>query len=324
MQRVFVTGGSGFVGRNLIAELVRRGVKTRALARSDEAASKVEEAGAETVRGDLDDVAAMTEGMRGCDVVFHAAAVVTLWGDPAYFHRVNVQGTQNVIDAAKAAGVPRLVHVSTEALLAGGKPIVDADESWPYPKKPAGLYPLTKGLAEQRVLAANDAKLTTVAIRPPLIWGAGDTSVLPQLIEAVKNGQWVWFSGGNYPHTTTHVANVVEGLLLAAEKGKGGEVYFISDGPARNFREFITAVLATKGVDPGKKKVPLWAGHIIARAGEFIWKWAKTKSAPPLPRTVLYVMGQKLTVNDGKARRELGYQGRMTFERGLAEMRTAE
>ncbi len=324
MQRAFVTGGSGFVGRNLIAELVRRGVQTRALARSDEAANKVEKAGAEPVRGDLDDLAEMTDGMRGCDVAFHAAAVVTLWGDPEYFHRVNVQGTQNVIDAAKAAGVPRLVHVSTEALLAGGEPIVDADESWPYPKKPAGLYPLTKGLAEQRVLAANDSTLTTVAIRPPLIWGAGDTSVLPQLIEAVKNGQWVWFSGGDYPHTTTHVTNVIEGLLLAAEKGKGGEVYFISDGPPRNFREFITAVLATKGVDPGKKKAPLWAGHIIARVGEFVWSHVKTKSAPPLPRTVLYVMGQKLTVNDSKARRELGYQGKMSFEQGLAEMRGAK
>ena len=323
IRRAFVTGGSGFVGRNLITALVERGVSVNALARSDAAVAAVEAAGATAIRGDLDSIEAMRAGMAGCDVVFHAAAVVTLWGDPDYFHRVNVQGTQNVIDAAKAAGVPRLVHVSTEALLAGGKPIVDADESWPYPDKPAGLYPLTKGLAEQRVLAANSPELTTVAVRPPLIWGQGDSSVLPQLVAAVRAGRWMWFDGGHYPHTTTHVANVVEGLLLAAEKGRGGEVYFISDGAPADFREFITAYLSTQGVDPGDKSVPLWLARIIANGGEWAWRTFGLKGEPPLPRTVLYVMGQKLTVNDSKARRELGYEGRMSREQGLAEMNGA-
>src|SRR5690606_1037146 len=152
----------------------------------------------------------------------------------------------------------------TEALLAGGKPIVDADESWPYPKKPAGLYPLTKGLAEQRVLAANSPTLTTVAVRPPLIWGKGDSSVLPQLAAAVRAGRWMWFDGGHYPHTATHVANVVEGLLLAAEKGRGGEAYFISDGEPADFRDFMTACLKTQGVDPGGKSVAMWLARIVA------------------------------------------------------------
>ena len=320
MKQAFVTGGSGFVGRNLINELVSRGVTVHALARSDAAAETVESHGAIAIRGDLDQVAAMKKGMDGCDAVFHSGAIVTLWGDPDEFHRVNVQGTQNVVNAAKMAGVPVLVHVSTEAVLAGGPPIVDADETWDYPAKPCGLYPTTKGAAERIVLGSNSDALRTVAIRPPLIWGKGDTSVLPQIVDAVNNGQWMWFDGGHYPHTTTHVKNVVEGLILAAEKGRGGQVYFLSDGEPMDFREFITRSLETQGVTPPDKKISWALANLVATTTESIWKLFRLKSDPPLPRTVLYVMGQKLTVNDAKARTELGYEGRMSIEDGLAEL----
>lgn len=324
MQRAFVTGGSGFVGRNLITELAKRGVEVCALARSDSAEESVRSAGAHTaVRSDLDDTAAMTNAMRGCDVAFHAAAKVDLWGDPAEFHRVTVQGTQNVIDAAKAAGVKKLVHVSTEAVLAGGRPIVDADETWPYPEKPAGLYPLTKGLAEQRVIAANGPGLTTVTVRPPMIWGKGDTSLLPKIAEAVQRGQWMWFDGGHYPHATTHIANVVHGLLLAAEKGRGGQIYFVCDGAPQDFREFMTTMLRAHGVEPTGRNLSYGLARVVAYGGEWIWKTLALKSVPPLPVTVLYIMGQKLTVNDSKAHRELGYAPVMSVEQGLAELAAA-
>jgi nucleoside-diphosphate-sugar epimerase len=265
----------------------------------------------------------MTEGMRGCDVVLHAAAKVEVWGDPEDFHRSTVQGTQNVLDAAKAAGVPRFVHVSTEALLAGGPPIVDADETWAYPKKPAGLYPLTKGLAEQRVLAENSPALTTVAVRPPLIWGKGDTSVLPKIADAVRGGQWMWFNGGHYPHATTHIDNVVHGLILAAEKGRGGQVYFVTDGAPQDFRDFMTAQLKAIGIEKESKSIPYGVASLLASITELIWTTFGLKSMPPLPRSVLYLMGQKLTVSDAKARRELGYAPVITVERGLAEMAAA-
>ena len=321
MRRAFVTGGSGFVGRNLIAALAERDVEVRALARSTGAEETVRLAGAHsTARGDLDSTAVMTEAMRDCDVVFHAAAKVDVWGDPADFHRITVQGTQNVLDAAKSARVKRLVHVSTEAVLAGGPPIIDANETWPYPAKPAGLYPLTKGLAEQRVAAANSPALTTVAVRPPLIWGKGDSSVLPKIAEAVRRGQWMWFGGGHYLHATTHVANVCHGLLLAAEKNCGGEIYFITDGVPQDFRDFITAQLRAIGVDRESRSVPYGVASALASGGEWLWRMLGLKSMPPLPRSVLYLMGQKLTVNDAKARRELGYAPVMSVERGLAEL----
>ncbi len=178
-MRAFVTGGSGFVGRNLISMLHARGDEIRALARSTVAAETVQKLGAKPIFGDLGNEDALRTGISGCEVVFHAAAIVEDWGRYEDFYRVNVIGTEHVLATARVAGVPKLVHVSTEAVLAGGPPIINADVIWPQAAKPIGLYPLTKGLAEARVLAANSPELTTVIVRPRFIWGKGDTSLLP-------------------------------------------------------------------------------------------------------------------------------------------------
>ncbi len=171
MKRAFVTGGSGFVGSRLIPALRARGGEVAALARSATSAQKVEALGATSVRGDLDDTAALEAGMRGCDVVFHAAAHTDQF-DPLEIHmRITAQGTEHVLAAARAADVRRLVHVGTEAVLADGKPIVRADETRPFPAHAMGAYPFTKGLAEQAVLAANRGGLETVVVRPRFIWG---------------------------------------------------------------------------------------------------------------------------------------------------------
>jgi nucleoside-diphosphate-sugar epimerase len=317
MKQAFVTGGSGFVGRALIAELRRRAIAVKALARSDAAAAAVTEAGAVPVRGDLDDRLAMEAGMRGADAVFHAAAYVKQHGPRADFFRVNVDGTSNALAAAKAAGVKRFVHIGTEAVLADGKPIVKADETVPRAAKPAGLYPLTKGLAEAAAIAANgDGGLETVVVRPRFIWGAGDTSVLPEIVDTVKRGRFRWISGGHYLTSTCHVKNVVEGVLLAAEKGRPGEIYFLTDGEPVEFRAFMTDLLATQGVDPGARGVPKW----VARATAGATGWMKS---PPVTRTAIALIAHEVTVDDSKARRELGYVGKVTREEGLAEMRAA-
>ena len=316
MKRAFVTGGSGFLGKRLIAELVDvRRVPVFALARSESSAIAVRGVGGEVVRGDLDDVRMMTEGMRECDVVLHAAAHVKQHGKLAEFLRVNVQGTENVLAAARAAGVRRVVHIGTEAVLADGQPIVRADETRPYPERPAGPYPISKGLAERAVLAANRlGELETVVVRPRLIWGKGDTSVLPELVDAVRRKKFGWIGGGRYLTSTCHVANAVEGALLAAERGSPGEIYFLTDGPPVEFRGFITELLATQGVDAGDREIPRWvAGTVAGLTG-----WMPR---PPVTRTALALVGHEVTVDDAKARRELGYVGKVTREVGLAELR---
>ena len=195
-MRAFVTGGSGFVGRNLLEALRQRGDTVRALARSGEAIDVVSRRGAMPVRGDLDTTEVMRDAMRGFDVVFHVAALASEWGAPKLFHRINVEGTRHVIAAARDAGVSRLVHVSTEAVLLGGPPLRNADETRPRPFRPVGPYGWSKGLAEAEVLAENQRGLETVVVRPRLIWGAGDTTVLPRMVQAVRDGKFMWIAGG--------------------------------------------------------------------------------------------------------------------------------
>jgi nucleoside-diphosphate-sugar epimerase len=321
MATAFVTGGSGFVGRNLIRHLKARGDSVRALARSDAAAAAVQAAGAQPVRGDLEDFRALREGLSGCEVVYHAAAEVNEWGPRERFHRVNVVGTQNLLTAARAAGVKKFVHVSTEAVLCDGSPLKNVNEGRPLPARPLPRYPESKGRAEQCVIEANSPQMQTVVVRPRLIWGAGDTTLLPQLIEGVRTGRFLWVDGGMFLTSTTHVDNVCEGLMLAADRGRGGQVYFVTDGAPIPFREFMTALFATQGVDPGDKKIPHFVALAFAAACEWLWDSFKLKGRPPATRMAVRLGGEEVTVDDSKARRELGYVGRVTREAGLAVMR---
>ena len=259
--------------------------------------------------------------MDGAGVVVHAAAIVT-GGKRDYdrLHHANVQGTRNVVAAATAVGVPRLVHVSTEQVLLGGPPIVDADESWPYPEHPIGSYGITKAQAERHVLAAPPA-LNAVAVRPRFIWGNDDSSILPALVAAARNGQLQWIAGGTYETSTCHVDNVVQGILDASEKGVAGRAYFLTDGAPVQFREFITALLDTQGVPAPTRSVPRPVAMLAAAAAEAFWSIARRPGAPPVDRVTLRVIGETCTVSDARARSELGYAPKVTREAGLADLR---
>lgn len=314
MERVFVTGGSGFVGRALLRELARRKIAARALARSATSRRQVEALGAEAVEGDLDDRRGLEVGMEGCDTVVHAAAWVQDHGPRDAVFRANVGGTENVIAAARSQKVARLVHVGTEAVLADGRPIVRADESRPFPARPAGLYPLTKGLAERAVRAAAKEGLHSVVVRPRFIWGRDDTSLLPKMVEAVKTGRWRWIDGGRYLTSTCHVDNVVEGILCAAERGAPGGVYFLTDGAPVEFRAFVGDMLRAAGVEPGEAEIPRWLANGLALATSWL-------SEPPLTATALALMAHEVTVVDERARTEIAYRGHKTIAAGLAELR---
>lgn len=322
MQRAFVTGGSGFVGRNLLEVLQGLSVPTVALARSDAAAAACAGRGARVVRGDLDDIDVLAAAMSGCDVVFHCAAHVLEWDDPAVYQRVNVDGTAHVLSAAIRAGVARIVHVSTEAVLVGGGPIVQVDETRPLPEHPLPMYPASKAAAERLLRAAAD-QMDVVIVRPRFIWGAGDTSVLPLMVDAVRKGQFRWIAGGRYKTSTCHVRNVIEGMILAAQRGRRGETYFLTDGQPVELRGFIRDLLASQGVDPGTGTIPRRLAQTLAAAAEALGRLRGYRWKPPVTRLTLKLMGEEVTVIDSKARIELGYVGYVTPVEGLAEMRQA-
>lgn len=321
MPTAFVTGGSGFVGTALIRRLARDGWTVRALARSDRAAQAVAAVGAEPIRGDLDDVNAMRAGMDGADVVHHAAAKVGDFGDPAEFERVTVQGTKNALEAARDAKVPRFVHVGTEAALMAGQPLVNVDETAPLRPDSPAPYPWSKAKAERAVRDANGNGLDTVVVRPRFVWGRGDTTLLPEIVDMTQKGRFVWIGGGNQLTATTHIDNTVEGLVLAAERGKPGGVYFVTDGEPVVFREFVSELIRTQGVEPPTRTMPLGIARAIAAGAEGAWRLLRRSDRPPLSRFTVWVSALECTIDDSRARDELGYREIKTREQGLDELR---
>jgi nucleoside-diphosphate-sugar epimerase len=315
----FVTGGSGFIGGRLIERLLADGWDVRALARSERSASAVRERGAEPVMGDISNVDAIRAGAAGCEYAFHAAAHVGDWGPRSEFIRDTVLGTHNALAGTAAAGVRRFVHVGTEAALLAGQPLVNADESLPLRPDSPSLYPSTKAIAEQAVRQANrPGSFETVVVRPRFVWGPGDTTVLPSLMAAVKSGQFRWIGGGRHRTATTHVDNTVEGLLLGALHGAPGAAYFVTDGAPVVFRDFVTALLATQGVEAPTGELPLPVARGLAALGEAAWRALPLPGSPPLTRMALWVSSLECTIDISRARSELGYAPMISREQGLA------
>jgi len=320
-RTAFVTGGSGFIGGKLIQRLVGDGWRVRALARSDAAEQKVSALGAEPVRGDLSDRDAMRAGAAGADVAFHAAAHLGEWGDRAEFERINVGGTRNALDATRAAGVRRFVHVGTEAGLLAGEPLVNVNEDAPLRPDSKAAYSATKAMAEQEVRSANGADFETVVVRPRLVWGAGDTTILPALVEAVEKKRFSWIGGGEHRTSTTHVDNVIEGLVLGAERGRPGGVYFVTDGEPVVFREFVTELLGTQGVEAPAHNTPAPVGRAAAAVSEGLWRLLHRPGNPPVTRLAYWLSAQECTIDISRARQELGYEPVRTRAEGMEELR---
>lgn len=323
MTKAFVTGGTGFLGGRLIGMLVQRGWQVRALHRSPADSAKLKALGAEPVQGALDSVATLQQGIGDADVVFHAAALFKLWGTPEAFERANVDGTRNVLAAAKARGVKRFVQIGAGAVVMGdGKHMRGVTEDAPQTFPRWAPYTASKGRAQHLVLAADDPEgMRTAVILPPMIWGAG----MPMIHETIKNvraGRFRWPGGGKSLMSTAHVDNICHAAVLAAERATGGRAYFVTDGQDRPMREMMGTLLATQGVDPGDRSAPLGVAWLMATIMEAIWRTFRMKGEPPLTRQMLRLVGYDFTMSDRRAREELGYAPIVTWEEGVEQMRT--
>lgn len=322
-RTAFVTGASGFIGGALAESLIADGWSVRALSRSEEAATKVAAVGAEPVRGDLDSAVAISEGAAGCEIAFHAAALPAEWGALGEFERANVLGTGNALSGCRAAGVRRFVHVGTEAAHFAMEPLVQIDESEPLRPDSPVMYSATKARAEELVRAANGGGFETVVMRPRLVWGPGDVTVLPGFVDAVEAGRFSWIGGGRHLTSTTHIDNVVHGLRLVAAEGRPGDAYFVTDGEPVVFREFITALLATRGVTPPDRNVPRSAARVAAVGCEALWRRLPLPGRPPLTRLAWFLTANETTIISTKARSELGYEPVITVAEGLERLAAA-
>ncbi len=317
---IFITGASGYVGRNLVRHFLAAGTAVVGLSRSERGAQLIRDLGATPVVGDIvstDLVAAM----RDCDALVHAAANTDHGLPTEAQQKTNQEGTRRIFEASRQAGIGRAVHVSSESVLADGRPIVNADESWPLPRRPAGGYSRSKAAAEKTALSFNSTEFTVMVVRPRFVWGRDDTTALPALVQAARSGQMAWIDGGAYLTSTTHIANLCLGIDLALRRGAGGEAYFISDGAPVQFRSFISQMLETQGVPAPEKSVPRALLKTIATIGDAVGKISRGRITVPLTLQSYATSAVEVTLDIGKAKAELGYVPALSREAGLAEMR---
>lgn len=317
-MNIFITGASGFVGGASARQLIAAGHQVSAMSRSEKADATIRALGAEPVRCDLETV--MADHLRGFDAVIHSAAFVESWGPKDAWFKSNVTGTQAMLDAAKAAGVRRFIHIGTEAAICHGQDLDGVDET--YPLAPDSPYPYcaTKAQAETRVRAANDDDFTTIVLRPRFIWGPGDLTLLPSVEVMAKAGNFTWIDHGKARTSTTYIDNLCHAITLALTGGRGGEAYFILDEGEITLKQIITDMAATKGLMLPEKSMPGAVLHGLAGVMETAWRLFNLKGAPPITRHVVMVMRCDCVLDGRKAHAELGYNPLVSRADGLAAM----
>ncbi|MGH8051426.1 MAG: NAD-dependent epimerase/dehydratase family protein [Arenimonas sp.] len=319
-MKIFLTGASGFIG-GAIAKALAQDHSLWSMSRSDASDRAIRKLGGGIVRCELGNVHASQ--LTGVDVLIHCAAYVGPWGTQEDFWRANVEGVAQLLQAARAAGVKRFIHMSTEAAFFCGKDLIDIDESRPYPDRNPYYYGASKMESEKIVLAANSESFETIVLRPRLVWGPGDTSILPVLKKMVTTKKFLWIDGGKAKTSTTNIHNLVHAVRLTLTRGKGGQAYFITDGEDSTLRWFLTAMMETQNIKMPKKSVSANIARKLAYFVEGFWKTFGLKSEPPLMRFATDLMACECTVKIDRARSELGYLPAISVMQGLAKMKQA-
>jgi nucleoside-diphosphate-sugar epimerase len=322
-MNVLVTGGGGFLGGAIVRWLLERGHRVRSLCRGNY--PELEALGVELHRGDVADADAATAAAAGCEAVFHVAAKAGFWGPYAEYHRSNVQGTANIIAACRKHGVAKLIHTSTPSVVHAGGDIEGGDESLPYPEHFESPYPKSKAIAERMVIEANGASLATVALRPHLIWGPGDTNLVPRVVARARAGSLRMVGSTPRRIDTTYIDNAAEAHLLACERlGPGapcaGRAYFISQGDPVPLHEFVNRVLVAAGVPPVDRHVPFAVAYALGAVLEGAYKLLPLRGEPAMTRFLARQFSTAHWFNITAARRDLGYEPRVSIDEGLIRL----
>jgi nucleoside-diphosphate-sugar epimerase len=318
-----VTGAGGFLGQYIAEQLVARGDRARSLARGRYEA--LERLGVEQIGGDLQDAAKVREACRGIDCVFHVAAIAGIWGPWERYHGINTLGTQNVIEACRAEGVPRLVFTSSPSVTFAGQDQCGIDESAPYPSRWLCHYPHTKALAEQAVLAANSPALLTCSLRPHLVWGPRDQHLIPRLIERARRGQLRQVGDGSNLIDAVYVENAAAAHLQAADalqpgSPASGKAYFITNGEPVNCWQWINQILTLAGLPPVQKKVSRRAAWIAGGALEAMWTIVGRSDEPRMTQFLAAQLATSHYFDISAARRDFGYDPQISMAEGMRRL----
>ena len=310
-----LTGATGFVGAAVLRCLIAAGHNVRALVRPNGDRRNLSGVDCEIVTGDLTDLESLTRAVRGCEAVFHVAADYRIWvPDPEKMKRVNVQGTVDLIRAAAAAGVPRIVYTSSVATLRVSDSGFPADEaSHTELSDMIGAYKQSKFLAELEVKRlVNDAGIPVVMVKPTAPFGPRDVKPTPTgrlVVEAASGRMPAYVNTGL---NVVHVDDVAAGHLLAYEKGAVGEAYILG-GENRTLQWILETVAQLTGQRPPLIRLPHWFVTPVAHIWEGVTR-LRGHGEPMLTVDSVRMARKLMYFSSEKARRELGYSPRPAVE----------
>ena len=326
-MKILVTGGGGFLGQALCRGLVERGHEVTSFNRGHYPA--LDGIGVRQVAGDLADREAVIAAFAGgFDAVFHNAAKAGAWGSYDSYHQANVVGTQNVLEACRTHGIGKLVYTSTPSVTHRATHPVEGGtaETVPYGDNFQAPYATTKTIAEKAVLAANDASLATVALRPRLIWGPGDQQILPRLVDRAKAGRLRFVGDGENLIDTTFIDNAAQAHFdafdhLAPGAACAGKAYFISNGEPKTTRATINALLAAAGAPLVEKTLPFRVAYAVGVLCEGLWTVLPLKGEPPMTRFLAEQLSTSHWYSMAPATCDFGYVPKVNFAEGIERLR---
>jgi nucleoside-diphosphate-sugar epimerase len=315
-MRILVTGGTGFLGQHLARALLQDGHAVSILGRKLDAVGPLLAAGAVGVVADLRDREQIKAACRDMDAVYHAGALSAPWGNAADFHAINVGGTSAVVAGCRIHNVRRLIYVSSPSVVFDGRDQHEVTEAMPYPRHFASVYSLTKKLGEDIVFDAATFGLETVILRPKAIFGPGDSSLLPRLIAAARQGRLPQIGDGRNQVDLTYVENVVYALRLALTAPAAvGNVYTITNDEHVPLWEAIRLVLQRLGLPTRLRRVSLRA--VLLAAGIMEMRAAMTGQEPLLTRYSAAILGRTQTYDIRAAKHDLGYTPLLSVADGI-------
>ncbi|MDG4476581.1 NAD-dependent epimerase/dehydratase family protein [Thiovibrio frasassiensis] len=320
MQRVLVLGGSGFVGRALVQRLVADGVETAVLARR--AFPEAEVLGVRVFSGDICDLDFLTNSLAGYDTVIHLASKAGIWGDKNEYYQTNVSGTQNVIDACRANAISVLVYASTPGVVYQKDDLCGVNERTPYARNFLSDYARSKAIAEKMVLDANAEGLKTIALRPHLIWGPGDTDLIPRLLGQARCRQLKRVGDGHNLVDVTYIDNAVDAFVLAAKNLHGqatgaGKPYFISQGEPVNLWNWLNKFFRRLDIPIVEESISFHKAYLAGVVMEAFCTLSKRKKEPCMTRFLAVQLAKSHWFSIENANRDLGYFPKVSTGEGI-------
>ena len=313
-MKVLLTGATGFLGKYVIDELKNNNYKVIAFGRNGKIGKTLTDKNVAFYKGNIENLDDLFRASEGCSAVIHAAALSTVWGKWEKFYNINVLGTENIIRLCEEKKL-KLVFVSSPSIYAGAKDQLDVREDEAPEENNLNFYIKSKIMAEKLIKSSS---LNYMIIRPRGLFGIGDTSIIPRLLDLNKKIGIPLFADGKQKVDITCVENVAYALRLALENNEYlGGIYNITNDEPIEFKEILTLFFNEIGTEGKYLK---WNYNLIFPMVLFmerVYRFFRIEKEPPLTKYTLYLMRYSQTLNIDKAKKELGYYPKISVIEGV-------